>query len=62
MYGRYVPSKGFRSTRCSAPDALVKDGLLMIKEPQMKVAFKQLQAVLEFIYLMACFLLEVAAS
>ena len=45
-----------------APDALVKDGLLMIKEPEMKVAFKQLQAVLEFIYLMACFLLEVAMS
>ena len=34
----------------------------MIKEPEMKVGFKQLQAVLEFIYLMACFLLEVAAS
>ena len=44
------------------PDALVKDGLLMIKEPEMKVAFKQLQAVLEFIYLMVCFLLEVAVS
>ena len=40
-------------TRCvlalspGAPDALVKDGLLMIKEPEMKFAFKQLQAVLE---------------
>ena len=51
-------------TRCAltlssgAPDALV----LMIKEPEIKVAFKQLQAVFEFTYLMACFLLEVAAS
>ena len=48
-------------TRCvlnlssCAPDALGKDGLLMTKEPEMKVAFKQLQAVLEFFYLMACF-------
>ena len=55
-------------TRCAltfsscAPDALGKDGLLMTKEPEMKVAFKQLQAVLEFSYHMACFLLEVAAS
>ena len=55
-------------TRCAlalssdAPDPLVNDGLLMIKEPAMKVSFKQLQAVLEFIYLMACFLLEVAVS
>ena len=45
-------------TRCAlalssgAADALVKDG----------GCFKQLQAVLEFIYLMACVLLEVAAS
>ena len=55
-------------TRCflalssDALDPFVKDGLLMIKEPEMKIAFKQLQAVLEFIYLMACFLLEVAVS
>ena len=48
-------------TRCvlklssCAPDALGKDGLLMTKEPEMKVAFKQLQAVLEIFYLMACF-------
>ena len=38
-----------------APDALGKDGLLMAKEPEMKVDFKQLQVVLEFFYLMACF-------
>ena len=55
-------------TRCAlalssdAPDPFVKDGLIMIKEPAMKVAFKQFQAVLEFIYLMTCFLLEVAVS
>ena len=45
-----------------APYAWGKDVLLMTKEPEMKVAFKQLQAVLEFFYLRACFLLEVAAS
>ena len=55
-------------TRCAltlsscAPDALGKDDLLMTKEPEMKVAFKQLQAVLECFYLMACFLLEVAQA
>ena len=38
-----------------APDALGKDSLLMTEEPEMKVAFKQLQAVLGFFYLMACF-------
>ena len=38
-----------------APDALGKDGLLMRKEPEMKVAFKQFQAVLETFYLMTCF-------
>ena len=48
---------------CSgAPDARGKDGLLMAKEPEMKVAFKQLQVVLEFFYLRTCFLLVVAAS
>ena len=46
-----------------APDSLEKDSLSMTKEPEMKVAFKQLlHAVLEFFYLMACFLLEAAAS
>ena len=48
---------------CSeAPETWGKDGLLMAKEPEMKVAFKQLQVVLEFFYLRACFLLAVAAS
>ena len=48
--------------RSCAPDALGKDGLLMAKEPEMKVAFKQLKVVLEFFYLRTCFLLAVAAS
>ena len=38
-----------------APGSLEKDGLLMRKEPEMKVAFKQLHVVLEFFCLMACF-------
>ena len=38
-----------------APDALGKDSMLMTKEPEMEVAFKQPQAVLEYFYLMACF-------
>ena len=38
-----------------ASDSLEKDGILMTKEPEMKIAFKQLRAVLELFYLMACF-------